>query len=66
MKYRLDLVGGTKLWSEDVSDLCHYLRCIGSISFCEAFGIIKEFFYEGRGKVEGGCYTITKETEADV
>ena len=66
MKYRLDLVGGTKLWSEDVSDLCHYLSCIGFISFFEASGIIKEFFYEGWGKVEGGCFTITKETEADV
>lgn len=66
MKYRLDLVGGTQLWSEDVSDLCHYLRCIGFISSNEASGIIKLFYYKGRGKVEGGCFTITKETEADV
>lgn len=65
MKYRLELVDGTTLWSEDVSDLCYYLKTLGLIDIRAATFIIKEFAYYGAIRCADDKFTIIEETEAD-
>lgn len=65
MKYRLELVDGTTLWSEDVSDLCNYLKNHGLINTRAARLIIKGFARYGAKRCAEDKYTIIKETEAD-
>lgn len=62
MKYRLDLSDETVLWSEDVSDLCYYLKSLGLITMSESYFIIKQFAYYGVKRCAGNEFIINKET----
>ena len=63
MKYRMELRDGTVLLSEDVVDLCCYLKCIGFLSMSQVFEIVSKISGEGFTQVVGDYFTITEETE---